>query len=157
MRPKLPRGFMLGYYGRDADTVRATRNLWFHTGDRGWLSPDGDVYFEERAKDSIRRRGENISAWEVESVLDRHPAVLESAVYGVAAEAVDEEVMAAVVLSNPDADPRQIIQESASDLPAYAVPRYVRAVAELPRTDTMKVQKAELRKQGVTADTLEIR
>ncbi len=157
VRPKLPRGFMLGYYGRDADTVRATRNLWFHTGDRGWLSPDGDVYFEERAKDSIRRRGENISAWEVESVLDRHPAVLESAVYGVAAEAVDEEVMAAVVLSNPDADPRQIIQESASDLPAYAVPRYVRAVAELPRTDTMKVQKAELRKQGVTPDTLEIR
>ncbi|MGH3492082.1 MAG: AMP-binding protein [Sciscionella sp.] len=156
VRPKLPHGFMLGYYGRDADTVRATRNLWFHTGDRGWLSPAGDVHFEERAKDSIRRRGENISAWEVESVLDRHPAVLESAVYGVAADAVDEEVMAAVVLSNPDADLGQIILESASDLPTYAVPRYVRAVTELPRTDTMKVQKAELRKQGVTADTLEI-
>jgi crotonobetaine/carnitine-CoA ligase len=156
VRPKVPHGFMIGYYGRDADTVRATRNLWFQTGDRGWLSPEGDLYFEERAKDSIRRRGENISAWEVESILDRHPAVRESAVYGVGSEAHDEEVMAAIVLVGEDADPAQIVRSSAANLPAYAVPRYVRVVAEMPRTDTLKVQKAQLRREGVTADTLDL-
>jgi carnitine-CoA ligase len=156
VRPKVPNAFMLGYYGRDADTVRATRNLWFHTGDRGWLSADGDLYFEDRMKDAIRRRGENISAWEVESVLDRHPAVMESAVYGVQAEAFDEEVMAAIVPARADIDPAVVIRESAVDLPSYAVPRYVRVLDELPRTDTQKVQKAELRREGVTADTLDV-
>jgi crotonobetaine/carnitine-CoA ligase len=156
VRPKLPHGFMIGYYGRDADTLQATQNLWFRTGDRGWLSAEGDLYFEERATDSIRRRGENISAWEVESVLDRHPAVRESAVYGVASEDSEEEVMAALVLSEPVAELAQIIRESRADLPAYAVPRYVRALAEMPRTDTLKVQKAELRRQGVSADAVDL-
>jgi crotonobetaine/carnitine-CoA ligase len=156
VRPKVPDAFMRGYYGRDADTVRATRDLWFHTGDRGRLSTDGDLYFEERAKDSIRRRGENISAWEVESVLDRHPKVAESAVYGIKAEQFDEEVMAAVVAVGADVDPARVIEECAPRLPGYAVPRYVRVLDELPRTDTMKVQKAELRRAGITADTVDL-
>jgi carnitine-CoA ligase len=156
VRPKVPNAFMLGYYGRDGDTVRATRNLWFHTGDRGWLSPEGDLFFEERSKDSIRRRGENISAWEVESVLNKHPDVFESAVYGVQVEAFDEEVMAAIVPAISGADVAQIIRDSVRNLPSYAVPRYVRAVDELPRTDTMKVQKAELRRDGVTAETIDL-
>jgi carnitine-CoA ligase len=156
VRPKVAHAFMLGYYNRDADTVRLTRNLWFHTGDRGLLSREGDLYFEERAKDSIRRRGVNISAWEVESVLDKHPAVVESAVYAVAAAEFDEEVMAAIVPASPDADLEQIVRDSATGLPPYAVPRYVRALGELPRTGTMKVQKSELRREGVTEDTLDL-
>ena len=67
VRPKGPHGFMSGYYRKEAETVQATRNLWFHTGDRGSLATSGELYFEERAKDAIRRRGENISAWEVEA------------------------------------------------------------------------------------------
>jgi crotonobetaine/carnitine-CoA ligase len=156
VRPKVPHAFMLGYYNREADTVRLTRNLWFHTGDRGLLSDEGDLYFEERAKDSIRRRGVNISAWEVESVLDKHPAVLESAVYAIPTAEFDEEVMAAIVPARPDADLEQIVLDSATDLPPYAVPRYVRALDELPRTGTLKVQKSELRQEGVTEDTLDL-
>jgi crotonobetaine/carnitine-CoA ligase len=156
VRPKEPHIFMHGYYGRDGDTVRATRNLWFHTGDRGWLSPDGDLFFEERAKDSLRRRGENISAWEVESVLTKHPAILECAVYGVRVEAFDEEVMVAIVPSTSSVDVEAILASSALDLPAYAVPRFVRLLDELPRTDTLKVQKEELRRAGVTPDTIDM-
>lgn len=156
VRPKVPDAFMIGYCNRDADTVRATRDLWFHTGDRGWLSGAGDLYFEERAKDAIRRRGENISAWEVESVLNSHPGVRESAVYGISSGAFDEEVMAAIVPAGDAVDLAAVIEECAPRLPAYAVPRYARALAELPRTDTMKVQKAELRRAGVTADTLDL-
>lgn len=155
VRPKVPDAFMLGYYRNDTATVAATRDLWFHTGDRGWLSEGGDLYFEERAKDAIRRRGENISAWEVESVLDRHPAIAESAVYGIRAEGSEEEVMAAIVPAGAGTDLPAVIAECAPRLPAYAVPRYVRALAELPRTDTMKVRKAELRDEGITADTVE--
>ena len=77
MRPKCPDAMMLGYLNKDEATVRAWRNLWFHSGDRGRLSAQGDLHFEERQKDSIRRRGENISAWEVESVLDQHEDVAE--------------------------------------------------------------------------------
>lgn len=156
VRPKGPHGFMLGYYGKEAETVRVTRNLWFHTGDRGSLAPGGELYFEERAKDAIRRRGENISAWEVEATLNRHRDVQESAVYGVPSHDSDEEVMAALVLTDRVADLAAIVRESAPHLPEYAVPRFVRAVTELPRTDTLKVQKAQLRKQGVTADTLDL-
>jgi crotonobetaine/carnitine-CoA ligase len=156
VRPKGAHGFMTGYYGKEAETLRATSNLWFHTGDRGSLAANGELYFEERAKDAIRRRGENISAWEVEAIINRHQDVQESAVYGIWSDESDEEVMVAVVLSRPDADLPAIVSDSAAHLPYYAVPRYVRAVAELPRTDTLKVQKAQLREEGLTADTVDL-
>jgi crotonobetaine/carnitine-CoA ligase len=146
LRPKRPDAMMLGYYGKDAATVRAWRNLWFHSGDRGRLSEAGDLFFEEREKDSIRRRGENISAWEVEGVLDLHPDVAESAVYGIAAEDADEDVAAALVLLKPDADLTDIIRFAEARLPRYAVPTLLRVLADMPRTPTEKVQKAELRK-----------
>jgi crotonobetaine/carnitine-CoA ligase len=148
MRPKVPDALTLGYHDKDAATVQAFRNLWFHSGDRGRLSAEGDLYFEERSKDSIRRRGENISAWEVESVLDQHPDVAESAVYGVACEEADEEVAAALVLKRPDADLVGVLAFAAERLPAYAAPTLVRVMADLPRTPTAKVQKAELRAAG---------
>jgi crotonobetaine/carnitine-CoA ligase len=146
LRPKRPDAMMLGYYGKDAATVRAWRNLWFHSGDRGRLSEAGDLFFEEREKDSIRRRGENISAWEVEGVLDMHPDVAESAVYGIADADADEEVAAALVLIDPDADLAAILRFAAERLPRYAVPSLLRVMKDLPRTPTEKVQKAELRK-----------
>jgi crotonobetaine/carnitine-CoA ligase len=153
MRPRQPDTFMLGYHKKDAATVKAFRNLWFHSGDRGRLSPEGDLYFEERGKDSIRRRGENISAWEVESVLDQHPDVAESAVFALPSEDADEEVAAALVLKRSDADLPAILAYATRRLPKYAVPTLWRVMADLPRTPTAKVQKADLRSAGRAACT----
>nr|WP_325211112.1 AMP-binding protein [Salinibacterium sp.] len=155
LRPRLDDVFTRGYYGNDRATVAATQDLWFNTGDRGYLSADGDLFFAERAKDSLRRRGENISAWEVESVLVADPRVVEAAVYGVVIDG-DEEVMAALLLEEPDLDPRAIVRDIAGNLPKYAVPRFVRVVDDMPRTPTMKVQKNELKKDGVTPDTVDL-
>ena len=153
VRPKVPCAFMLGYDNAPEATVTAFRNLWFHTGDRGWMSPGGDLYFVDRTKDCIRRRGENISSWEIESVLSRHPGVLESAAYGVPSELSDEEVMIAVV-AKPGAvlDPAEVHAFCAGHLPAYAIPSYIRLLESLPHTPTERVQKYRLREDGVTAD-----
>jgi crotonobetaine/carnitine-CoA ligase len=152
VRPKAPDVFTRGYYRNDRATVEAITDLWFTTGDRGYLTADGDLFFAERNKDSLRRRGENISAWEVESVLVAHPAVVEAAVYGVEVDG-ETEVMATLLLEDPAADLRAIVRDVAGDLPRYAVPRFVRRVDDMPRTPTMKVQKHELKNQGVTPDT----
>lgn len=155
VRPKEPDVFTRGYYRNDRATVAATPDLWFTTGDRGFLSSAGDLYFSERAKDSLRRRGENISAWEVESVLVTHPDVLEAAVYGVEVDG-ETEVMASLLLHDDHADVRAVVASIAGDLPRYAVPRFVRRVDDMPRTPTMKVQKHELKSQGVTSDTVDL-
>lgn len=145
MRPRGPDAIMRGYLNKDAATVEALRNLWFHSGDRGMMSADGDLYFEERAKDSIRRRGENISAWEVESVLEQHPAVAEAAVYGVSCPDADEEVAASIVACADPADLAEIHAFACERLPDYAAPTLMRLVPDLPRTPTEKVKKEELR------------
>lgn len=145
LRPRRPDAMMVGYHNKDDATVQAFRNLWFHSGDRGYLSEQGDLFFEERGKDSIRRRGENISAWEVESVLELHPAVAEAAVYGLPTEFLDEEVAASIVLSEAGADIDEIVAFAVQRLPNYAVPTLLRIVADLPRTPTAKVKKDALR------------
>lgn len=155
LRPKRPNIFMLGYLGRDADTVAAIRDLWFRTGDSGWLSADGDLFFSDRLKDAIRRKGENISAWEVESVLLAQPAVMDCAVYAVRPDGGHEdEVMAAVVLQ-AGGDLEDVMAHAVKELPRYAVPRYFRKLAELPRTPTQKVAKTQLRADGITADAVQ--
>lgn len=148
IRPRCADAIMLGYRKKDAATVKAFRNLWFHSGDRGRLSASGELYFEERDKDAIRRRGENISAWEVESVLELHPAVAECAVYALPDSETDEAVAAALLLADPDADLAAILAHAAARLPRYAVPTLVRIMDDLPRTPTQKVQKARLREAG---------
>ncbi len=149
MRPKQSDVMMIGYHNKEEATAKAFRNQWFHSGDRGRLSAEGDLYFEERSKDSIRRRGENISAWEVESILDQHPDVAESAVYGVKSAETDEEVAAAIVLRHANADLSAILKFAEEHLPNYAVPTLFRVMKDLPRTPTAKVQKAELRGEGL--------
>lgn len=151
LRPRRPDAFMLGYHDKDAATVAAWRNLWFHTGDRGRLSESGSLYFEEREKDAIRRRGENISAWEVESVLIRHPDVAEAAVYGIPDRQSDEEVAAALILRRDAADLADILAFALRQLPKHAVPTLLRVMRELPRTPTEKVQKRALRDAGRAA------
>jgi crotonobetaine/carnitine-CoA ligase len=144
LRPRRPDAFMQGYHNHPETTVAAVRNLWFHSGDRGFMSAEGDFYFEERAKDSIRRRGENISAWEVESVIEQHPAVAEAAVYGLPCADADEEVAVSIVAAG-EADLADIHRFARERLPGYAVPTLMRLVADLPRTATAKVRKEELR------------
>jgi crotonobetaine/carnitine-CoA ligase len=154
VRPKHPWTASMGYYGMPEKTAEAWRNLWFHTGDALRKDADGWYYFVDRYKDALRRRGENISSYEVEQGLLSHPAVLEVAVIGVAAdsEAGEDEVMAYVVASTP-VEASELWDWCDGRVPGFAIPRYLRIVDALPKTPSEKVQKAQLRDLGITADT----
>jgi carnitine-CoA ligase len=159
VRPRDPYTSMTGYYGNEQATAEAFRNLWFHTGDLGYLDEAGFLHFVGRMKDSIRRRGKNISAYEVEEVLDQHPAVRESAVIAVPSDLTEDEVKAVITLRpGAAADPAELVEWARSKLPRYSVPRYVEVTDELPKSPTGKVQKVQLRadwcnRQTFDADT----
>jgi crotonobetaine/carnitine-CoA ligase len=129
VRPKHPWALFTEYYKNPSATVEAWRNLWFHTGDRGKVDDEGFVFFIDRMKDCIRRRGENISSWEVESCINLHPAVEESAAYGVASDLSESEVMIAVVVK-PDLTvrPEQLLDHCQGSIAHFAIPRYVRFI-----------------------------
>ncbi|MGB3698719.1 MAG: AMP-binding protein [Gordonia sp. (in: high G+C Gram-positive bacteria)] len=156
VRPKVPFICSMGYYGMPEKTVEAWRNLWFHTGDALRRDEDGWYYFVDRYKDALRRRGENISSYEVEQVVLAHPAVHECAVIGVPAdvEAGEDEVLAAVVVTEP-VSPAELLEFCDGRIPAFARPRFIRIVDALPKTPSEKVRKAVLREQGVTPDTFD--
>jgi len=146
--------FASGYFAAPDKTAEAWRNGWFHTGDRVVREADGYFRFVDRLKDAIRRRGENISSFEVEQVLLGHFAVANAAVFPVRSSLAEDEVMAAVVLHSGRAlTPAELIAYCAPRLPYFAVPRYLEFLAELPMTENGKVQKYKLRERGVTADT----
>lgn len=160
VRPKVPFGLMAGYDGMAEATVTAWRNLWFHTGDAGSIDADGYLYFIDRMKDCIRRGGENISSYEVEQAIMAFGDIQEVAAFPVPADrpGTEDEVMLAVL---PQAGQRididRLIEHADQALPRFARPRYIDIVEELPRTPTAKVKKAELRKRGVTAATVDCR
>ena len=154
LRHHEPYAFAAGYLGDAEATVRAWRNLWFHTGDRVVRDPDGWFRFVDRAKDAIRRRGENISSWEVEQALLTHPDVEAAAVVGVPSDLGEEEVLAFVVPRNAaELEPLQLLRHLEGRIAYFAVPRYVELVGELPLTENGKVRKAALRERGVRAGT----
>lgn len=153
-RPKGPGWMFEGYEGDPAATVEAWRNLWFHTGDRGVLDADGFLTFLDRVKDTVRRRGENISTWEVERVIAENPQIAQVAAFGVASELSEEDVMVAVVPApGIDLDPAALLDHCHGRLTAFALPRYVRTVEALPLTPSQRVEKYKLRAEGVTDDT----
>jgi crotonobetaine/carnitine-CoA ligase len=154
VRPNEPSLIADGYFGMPEATMRARRNLWFHTGDLLRRDADGFYYFVGRRSDSIRRRGENISAFEVEEVVKLHPAVLDAAAYGVPSELTEDDVMVAVVV-RPGATfaPADLAAFCVDRMARHMVPRYVDVVDELPRTPTEKVRKDALRERGLTAST----
>ena len=137
---------MTRYYGMPEVNREAFRDGWFHTGDLGRLDEEGNLYFEGRRKDAIRRRGENISAFEIEQVVEAHPAVLEVAAYGVPSEYTEEDVAVAVALKPGHhlgaADLRDYCR---TRMARYMVPAHVRFLAALPKTPTEKVAKATLK------------
>ena len=154
IRPQQPALIMQGYYGMPQDSLTAFRNLWFHTGDLLRRDADGFLYFVGRRKDIVRRRGENISAAEVEMVIDAHPDVLECAVIGVPSELTEEEVMACVVLRAGAALTAAALSGYCGGAMArFMVPRYIRFMPELPKTPTDKVEKFRLQQAGLTPDT----
>ncbi|MFN8222195.1 MAG: ATP-dependent acyl-CoA ligase [Gaiellales bacterium] len=153
LRANEPFAFASGYWRMPEATVEAWRNLWFHTGDRV-VCDDGWYRFLDRMKDAIRRRGENISAWEVEQVLLMHDDVEAVAVVPVPSDLGEDEVLACVVPSaNAVIDPVTLIAFCAARLPYFAVPRYLDVVAELPLTENGKVRKFVLRERGLTPST----
>jgi crotonobetaine/carnitine-CoA ligase len=153
-RPAVPHGMFQGYWKRPDYTVEAFRNLWFHTGDGGKYDDDGFLIFTDRIKDSLRRRGENISSFEVERAVQAHPDVLECGAYAVPSEITEDEVMIAVVARDGRAiDPEDLFAHCVREMPRFAVPRYLRFVDELPKTPSQRIQKYKLRDEGITADT----
>jgi crotonobetaine/carnitine-CoA ligase len=135
-----------GYYKMPDATLKSRRNQWFHTGDRGVKDADGYLYFVDRQKDCIRRRGENISAFEVEQIIARHPGVAGAAVFPIATSANDEEV-AAVIVRKPEAalDEVDLITHCQKNMAYFMVPRYLQFRDELPTTMSQKVEKFKLR------------
>jgi crotonobetaine/carnitine-CoA ligase len=156
VRPREPFGFMLGYNAMPDRTVEAWRNFWFHTGDAGRQDGDGYFYFVDRIKDTIRRRGENLSSYEIERVLIEHPAIAEAAAVAVRSEIAggEDEVKVCVVLASGHAlSPEMLLDFCQARMPHFAVPRYVEFLGALPKTPTAKVQKAVLRQSGITPAT----
>jgi crotonobetaine/carnitine-CoA ligase len=159
LRHSLPWMINLGYKNMPEATALAWRNGWFHTGDQFREDEEGNFYFLDRLKDAIRRRGENISSFEVEAEIAAHPGVREVAVVAVrnpdVADGMGDEEVKAVVVPEPGAglEPEELIRFLEPRMPHYWLPRFVEFVRELPRTESYKVQKVELRAAGITADT----
>lgn len=153
VRPRHPYVMMTGYYNMPAETNEAFRNLWFHTGDRGKVDEDGYLYFVDRKKDAMRRRGENISSYEIESVVNRHPAVLECAVIAVSSPYGEDDLKAVVVVKPGEtvghAELWSFFEEN---MPRFWVPRYIEFRDALPKTPNQKILKYVIREQGIVGD-----
>lgn len=146
VRPSEPGIIMSGYYKMPEATVRDTRNLWLHTGDRGWLDDDGYLYFVDRKKEAIRRRGENISAYEVEMLVAKHPSVLEVAAVPVTSELSEDEVMIYVVCrDNEKVSEEELVRFANRNMAHFMVPRFVHFIDALPKTASEKIEKYKLK------------
>jgi crotonobetaine/carnitine-CoA ligase len=154
LRCDLPWVLTAGYHQMPEATIAAWRNGWFHTGDAFRVDTEGFYHFVDRLKDAIRRRGENISSSEVEAAVIAHPDIKDAAAVPVPADEEEDEVLI-VVEPRPgrSIDPAALIEFLRPRLAHFMVPRYVRVLAELPKTPTSKVRKPLLRQEGVTADT----
>jgi len=153
-RPRYPDVMFAGYWNRPADTMSVMRNLWFHTGDLARIDDDGFLYFVDRKKDALRRRGENISSFEMEKTFHAHDLILDVAVHAVPSEMGEDEVKVTAVLQ-PGAEltEESLCRWAAERVPYFAIPRYIEFRDDLPRNPVGRVLKYELRAQGVTATT----
>ncbi len=144
------------YYKNTEATESKTKGEWEHTGDFMYRDDKGFLYFVGRKTDSMRRRGENVSAYEVEKVILKNPKVQECAVYGVPSELTEDEIMASVtVVSGEKLSPADLWEFLQDKLAKYAIPRYIRIVDDFPRTETFRIKKNEVKAVGVTPDTFD--
>ncbi|MBN9063627.1 MAG: ATP-dependent acyl-CoA ligase [Rhizobiales bacterium 65-9] len=154
LRPTEAHSFASGYYNMPEKTVEAWRNLWFHSGDRVVRESDGHYRFIDRIKDTIRRRGENVSSWEVEQILLAHPAIGACAVYPLPSELGEDEVAVAIQLRPGAAlTPEEALRHCEGKLAYFALPRFLTFVEALPLTENGKISKPTLRAAGVRAET----
>lgn len=150
IRPKRPHSIFEGYYRNPAATLAQLRNCWFHTGDLGRFDAEGHFYFVDRKKDYLRRRGENISSFEVEAAITSHPSVVEAAVVAVSCELGEDEIKVVVMVRKGCALSNEALTAYCIEkMPYFAVPRYIEFVDDLPRTPSGKVEKHKLRAQGL--------
>jgi carnitine-CoA ligase len=146
VRPKAPFTMFSGYLNKPEKTVESWRNLWFHTGDYVTRDEGGYYYFVDRKKDIIRRRGENLAPYDVESVLNRHPAVFEAVVVGVPSPLGEEDVKAFVQLRpGASVEPKEMFEFCVENLPFFMVPKYLEFLEEIPKTANQKAQRFVLR------------
>jgi len=145
------------YYKDNEASEKKLKDGWLHTGDLIYKDKKGNLYFAGRRSESMRRKGENISAYEVEQVILQHPDIIECAVYAVPSELAEDEVMAAIVgLEGKRPDPQEVVKFLQDKLAKFAIPRYWRIMNELPKTETQRVIKGVLEKEGVTKDTIDL-
>jgi crotonobetaine/carnitine-CoA ligase len=137
---------MTGYYKQPEKTLEAWRNLWFHTGDAAWRDEDGFIFFVDRKKDAIRRRGENISSQELEGVINTHPKVLETAAVAVSSDLGEDDVKVVIrVKEGQSLAPEELLEFCEPIMAYFMIPRYVEFVDDFPRTELGKVKKSALR------------
>ena len=154
VRTDRPWGMNSGYYKNPEATAEAWRNGWFHTGDCFRQDSEGYFYFVDRMKDAMRRRGENISSFEVEAEVVAYPDVREAAAYAVPSDLGEDDVMISVApVAGKKIDPKALIEFLGERMPYFMVPRYIRILDELPKTPSAKVMKHVLRTEGVTTDS----
>lgn len=155
VRPKHPWTMMIGYIGMPEETVKSWKNLWFHTGDLAYQDEEGNIFFTDRKGDRIRRRSENISSYEIESAARKYSNIEECAAIGVPSAYENDDDIMLYIVAQPGIRivPEELLNFLADNLPHYMVPRYIEAVSELPRTQTNKVKKGELRLRGVNDNT----
>jgi crotonobetaine/carnitine-CoA ligase len=154
VRPKRPHVMFEGYWGNHEATVGASRNWWYHTGDIGRIDDDGFLYFVDRKADYLRRRGENISSFEVERILMGHGALADVAVHAVPSALTEDDLkITATVKDGAAVTEEELFRWCIDQLPYFALPRYVELRAELPRSAVGRVLKRTLRDEGVTPAT----
>lgn len=154
LRPRYPGLITPGYLNRPEATADAFRNLWFHTGDLATVDTEGYYYFRDRKKDAIRRRGENVSSWEVEQALQEHPAVAEAAAVPYPSPLGEDDVRVFVSLrEGASLEPAELVAFCGRRMPDFMVPRYVDVLDALPRTPTGRIEKYRLRDEPLSAAT----
>ena len=156
-RPRKNWSMFSGYYRADAKTVQTLRNLWYHSGDAGCLDEDGWLYFKHRLNEAIRRRGENISAYEVETVAEKHPDIVESAAFGIPSEFTEEDIMVVAQRRQGSMlEAAELLAHFRALAPRHMVPRYIEITdMPLPRTPTEKIARTALRQRGIGAATFD--
>jgi crotonobetaine/carnitine-CoA ligase len=155
-KPLDPYALFAGYWDNDEATAKAFKGGWYHTGDAGIIHEDGTLSFVDRKKNVIRRRGENISSIELESAILTFEPVADVAVFAVQADMLEDEVMATITLrEGASTTPEELFAFFKSNLPYFAVPRYVDLEGEIPRNALNRVMKHVLQERGITATTLD--
>lgn len=157
VRPLRPDVMFQGYWKRPAETLKIMRNMWLHTGDIGKFDDEGYFYFVDRKKDYIRRRGENISSFEIEMAFSKHPDIEEVAVHAVFSDKGEDDVKVTALLKPGSAlTPEQLFHWSTSKVPYYALPRYIEFRDSLPKNPQGRVLKYQLRDEGKTVGTWDL-